>query len=55
MCKKVTCSKCNKATWFGCGLHIPSVMDNLPENQRCTCEPRTEVDGKKYPPKGEMA
>ncbi|ORY62270.1 uncharacterized protein BCR38DRAFT_486543 [Pseudomassariella vexata] len=41
----------NKSTWFGCGKHIPSVLDQLPVENWCTCEPKFEVDGKKYPPK----
>ncbi|KFY25930.1 hypothetical protein V493_04356 [Pseudogymnoascus sp. VKM F-4281 (FW-2241)] len=38
-------------TWWGCGSHIPSVMDNVPESDRCTCEPKVDVGGEKYPPK----
>ncbi|KAF2770447.1 hypothetical protein EJ03DRAFT_310784 [Teratosphaeria nubilosa] len=52
MCMKATCSKCQKTTWRGCGSHIPSVMDNIPQNEQCTCEPKVERDGKKYPPAG---
>jgi positive regulator of sigma E activity len=48
---KVTCGSCNKATWYGCGSHIPSVMDNIKEDEWCTCEPKVEVGSKKYPPK----
>ena len=29
MCYKVVCSKCNKATWKGCGLHIDSALSGL--------------------------
>ncbi|KAF2088611.1 hypothetical protein K490DRAFT_39775 [Saccharata proteae CBS 121410] len=55
MCKKATCDTCNKSTWWGCGNHIPSVMDPIPAPDRCGCEPRVERDGKSYPPKGRMA
>lgn len=41
----------DKSTWFGCGQHIPSVMDDIPNEQRCSCEPQVEAEGKKYPPK----
>jgi hypothetical protein len=27
------------------------VMDNIPDEERCTCEPKVERDGKAYPPK----
>jgi hypothetical protein len=42
-----------KKTWVGCGYHIPSVLDRVPEEQWCTCEPRVERDGKSYPPMAE--
>lgn len=50
MCMQTTCPTCNKATWRGCGQHVPTVMDKIPEDQRCTCEPKVEKEGKKYPP-----
>ncbi|KAF1817799.1 uncharacterized protein K489DRAFT_385523 [Dissoconium aciculare CBS 342.82] len=53
MCKKATCSKCDKRSWWGCGQHIATVIDEVPEAERCTCEPKHEVDGKKYPPKAD--
>jgi hypothetical protein len=40
-----------KATWWGCGNHISSVMDSIPEEERCTCGPKVEFQGKEYPPK----
>lgn len=53
MCKSATCATCHKATWFGCGQHIPTVMDQVPEQDRCQCEPKVEKDGKLYPPKAD--
>ena len=38
MCRKVTCRKCEKATWTGCGLHVKSVLKGILENQRCYCD-----------------
>merc|ERR1712193_528279 len=55
MCKKATCDTCQKTTWRGCGNHIPTVMDSIPEEERCVCEPKVEVDGKKYPPKAKRS
>ncbi|KAL2357744.1 hypothetical protein BJ546DRAFT_834914 [Cryomyces antarcticus] len=52
MCKKSSCDTCKKATWWGCGNHVPMVMDPIPEEERCTCEPKIEKEGNKYPPKG---
>jgi len=40
-----------KATWMGCGQHVPMVMDSISESDWCTCSPKTVVDGKEYPPK----
>ncbi|KAH9908806.1 hypothetical protein F4778DRAFT_365470 [Xylariomycetidae sp. FL2044] len=51
MCMRRQCSTCNKASWFGCGAHIPGVLDQVAAEDWCTCEPKVEVDGKKYPPK----
>jgi hypothetical protein len=42
-----------KSTWFGCGRHVPSVMDTIPSEDRCTCEPKVEKEGKEYPPMAE--
>lgn len=45
----------DKVTWWGCGSHIPSVMDSIPEGDWCACTPQVEKDGKKYPPKAAKA
>ncbi|KAI1456929.1 hypothetical protein F4805DRAFT_458317 [Annulohypoxylon moriforme] len=54
MCMKATCGTCGKTTWFGCGKHISSVLDNISPEDWCTCEPKVSVDGKEYPPKGQV-
>ncbi|KAE9391895.1 hypothetical protein BT96DRAFT_291560 [Gymnopus androsaceus JB14] len=52
MCMKATRQPVVLVTsWIGCGMHIPSVMDKVADDQRCECEPQVELDGKKYPPK----
>lgn len=35
--------------------HIPTVMDSVPQQDRCTCDPKTTVDDKQYPPKASSA
>jgi len=40
------------STWYGCGQHVPSVLDSVPETARCICQPKVERDGKQYPPQG---
>ncbi|KAF2739483.1 hypothetical protein EJ04DRAFT_426679 [Polyplosphaeria fusca] len=54
MCYQAKCSTCNKTTWWGCGKHIPGVMNDIPEDQWCTCEPKVEREGHQYPPKGSL-
>ncbi|KAK4140044.1 uncharacterized protein C8A04DRAFT_15301 [Dichotomopilus funicola] len=54
MCHKTTCNTCQKTTWFGCGFHVPSVMDSVPKDEWCTCEPKVEKSGREYPPAGSV-
>jgi hypothetical protein len=35
MCRAVTCSKCAKVTWAGCGQHVDQVLKGIPASQRC--------------------
>ena len=42
-------------TWYGCGSHIPSVLDSVPESERCDCGPQVERNGKMYPPGGKLS
>ncbi|TQM65724.1 hypothetical protein FB466_0536 [Klugiella xanthotipulae] len=35
MCRAVTCRKCGKTTWAGCGQHIDQVLRGVPQAQRC--------------------
>ncbi|KAI5778594.1 hypothetical protein EDC01DRAFT_673782 [Geopyxis carbonaria] len=46
MCKPAKCSTCAGKTWFGCGSHIPMVMDAIPTSEWCTCE---KPAGSSYP------
>lgn len=38
MCVKVTCPKCGKYTYVGCGKHVEEVLKNVPESERCKCD-----------------
>ncbi|CAD0056303.1 unnamed protein product [Aureobasidium pullulans] len=33
------------------GNHIPAVMDSIPSEDRCPCQPKVVVGGQEYPPK----
>jgi hypothetical protein len=37
MCRKVTCRKCGKPSWKGCGAHVEQVLGNVPAAERCHC------------------
>jgi len=37
MCRRVTCRKCDKPTYAGCGAHIEQVLGDVPVDQRCKC------------------
>lgn len=37
MCRAVTCRRCGKTTWAGCGNHVEQVMRNVPKSNRCSC------------------
>ncbi|ORY63691.1 hypothetical protein BCR35DRAFT_308857 [Leucosporidium creatinivorum] len=45
MCVPTYCSNpyCARTTWWGCGLHIPSVMDRLALKDQCDCEEHTPL------------
>jgi hypothetical protein len=35
MCRAVTCKKCGKITWAGCGMHVDQVLAHVPRSDRC--------------------
>ena len=46
MCRAVTCRKCGKVTWAGCGMHVNQVLAVLPKAERCEghdAEPKTGI------------
>ena len=44
MCRRITCAKCGKESYAGCGMHIEQVLGDVPASQRCVC-------GQKKPPR----
>ena len=38
MCRPVTCKRCDKTTWAGCGRHVEAVKASVPAGQWCTCK-----------------
>lgn len=35
MCRPVSCRRCGKTTWSGCGMHVNQVMAGVPKADRC--------------------
>ncbi|MDO5049680.1 MAG: hypothetical protein Q4D87_07340 [Actinomycetaceae bacterium] len=38
MCSPITCPRCKKTTWTGCGNHVDQVRAMVPADQWCTCD-----------------
>lgn len=37
MCQRVTCDRCGKPSYAGCGAHVEQVLGDVPPKQRCQC------------------
>ena len=37
MCHEVTCRRCGKPGWVGCGQHVEMVLGHVPVEDRCSC------------------
>lgn len=44
MCRRVTCKKCSRPTYDGCGRHIELVLQDVPVEDRCDCPKNDEED-----------
>jgi hypothetical protein len=38
MCTRVTCPKCGKPSWVGCGKHVEEVLRDVKPEDRCQCQ-----------------
>jgi hypothetical protein len=45
MCRAVTCKKCQKITWSGCGAHVESIRSGIPPENWCEGHPREPGTG----------
>ena len=45
MCKAITCGKCKRPTWAGCGAHIDQVLGHVPATERCQCRAAAPAAG----------
>ncbi len=46
MCRRVTCEKCGKPTFAGCGAHIEQVLGDVPRSERCDCRANAKAGSK---------
>ncbi len=37
MCRRITCPRCGKPSFAGCGLHVEQVLGDVPPEERCRC------------------
>lgn len=37
MCRRVTCDRCGKPGFAGCGAHVEQVLGDVPKDKRCKC------------------
>jgi hypothetical protein len=37
MCRRVTCGKCGRPSFAGCGMHVEAVLGDVPAGDRCRC------------------
>ena len=37
MCRRTTCSTCQKPSWRGCGAHVEAVLGDVAPADRCEC------------------
>lgn len=41
MCRRISCSKCGKPSWAGCGAHVEQVLGHIPKSERCQCREKS--------------
>jgi hypothetical protein len=41
MCRQITCKKCKRPTWAGCGAHVEQVLGHVALDKRCACANET--------------
>jgi phage shock protein E len=51
MCRKVTCTRCGRPTWAGCGAHVEQVLRDVPPAKRCQCREEAAPRSDRPPPK----
>ena len=52
MCRRVTCSKCGKPGYAGCGQHVEAVLGDVPAAGRCRCREEKALKSEAKPASG---
>ncbi len=45
MCRAITCNKCGRPGYAGCGAHIEQVLGHVPKDDRCKCREQAGASG----------
>ena len=45
MCRAITCNKCKRPSWAGCGAHVEAVLGHVPPAERCQCREEGSTNG----------
>ncbi len=45
MCTRVTCPRCQKPSFVGCGRHVEQVLGDVPREERCRCHEQSTDAG----------
>ena len=46
MCRQVTCKKCGRPSWAGCGAHVEQVLGHVAKSDRCACRDSAPASNK---------
>ncbi len=47
MCRRINCKDCGRPSYAGCGMHIESVLGDVPPADRCHCRDEKKADAGK--------
>jgi hypothetical protein len=42
MCRRITCSRCGRPSFAGCGAHVEQVLGDVPRAERCQCSAKAQ-------------
>jgi len=48
MCRRITCPRCHKPSFAGCGAHVEQVLRDVPNAERCSCTAAERASAKPW-------